>query len=244
MHALTEEMTLKQARELGLVPQPIITLVFFNGPAGSGKDHMAKLMAAGAPEAHHVKFSTLLKETVAAGLGIDMDRLEDMKDAKMFGPEGNKSYRDHQIELFEYLAKRYDDGILGRFVVNELEDWMEDNPAPAYAFMFSDAGRGPEVEAVANHFGKNNCLIVRMHREGHEFNDYRRYVDIDGVDTWDEQNDGTQAWAETLKWKIVDWLQVNALLQQGLLPGKAREVVSKHQQIEELKKEIQRIKGE
>lgn len=237
-----EEMSIEEARQMGLLPEPVMTFVFFNGPAGSGKDHMASLLVRRGQDAMHVKFSGTLKSVVSSGVGMSQDDLEKIKEEKLFGPNGTKSYRDLQIDLYQYLEKEFDDRILGRIVVDDIRRRMEQMPSMGYAFFFSDAGRGPEVDHVAQAFGKNRCLIIRMHREGCEFNDYRQYVHIDGIETWDVDNDGTKTFAEDLMQRIVKWTQMSALVQQGIRGSAAQRAIEIHEQISKLQKEFDEMK--
>ena len=178
-------------------------IVLLNGPPRCGKDTVASHLV---PyfQFEKMKFAAPLKRMAAALLDMDVSAVERHKDAEFnilceefinidpnFGREvltyGPKdTLRRLLINLSEeFLKKHYGDTFFGRVGCRELER------SASNLIIFTDSGFAPEASVVTRRYGKNNVLLVRLHRERCTFEgDSRSYLpDIAGFNV-DVENDG------------------------------------------------------
>lgn len=220
-----EHMSISEARERGIVPAPSQRVVILNGPRGSGKDFIAEMFSSNRSDAFHLKFSSVLKLVTSLGLGMSEKVLEGIKLDKVFGPDGDKSYVDLQIELFQWLAESYGDDVLGRFVMAEIHDTstiaLIQNPMlTRQTFIFSDGGRPSEIKWVVDHMPAKHVLLCRLHRDGHTFDgDIRSYVHLDDVPNIDLTNDGSEASAKAIVADLHEWCIRSYGAEAGLPPN-------------------------
>lgn len=239
------EMTLEEARERGLIPKPHMCAVVFNGPKGSGKDYICEQLSQRHTDTVHVKFSSVLKSIVSVGLGIDQNKLEAMKDEKAFGPNGDKSYRELQIETWHWLAAQYGDDVLGRFLMDHIESVVSTWTLPGITFFVSDGGRGPEVEYLINQLPKENVVIARIHREGYTFkDDIRSYIDIPGVQTYDFINNGDASFVDEVDKVTGGYLRRRFLTLLGYPKDKIEEIIALHEQRQNVDSRLDVLKGQ
>ena len=167
--------------------------VLLNGPPGCGKDTAASHLI---PYINfkHLKFAAPIKRMVAGLLDCSMSELEKIKDIpnRMLRYENYVTHRDATprqllIALSEELFKPT---FGGSFFGNAL--WCEACISPAELFIVSDCGFSSEVERLISNAGKSNCLLIRIHREGHTFDgDSRSYLPDGLCKTIDIHNDLT-----------------------------------------------------
>lgn len=167
-------------------------IVFFNGPPRSGKDTLAKALAIMAPAYRVVKFAKILKERTHALYGlVDLphDFFESTKDIPQAAFMG-LSPRQAYINVSERCMKPvHGDEVFGRLLLGEISFTEKGR-----GFLISDSGFAPEAMPIINHYGAENCLLVRIHAEdrGCSFsNDSRGYIELP-VETIDLQNNSTQ----------------------------------------------------
>lgn len=181
-------------------------VVLLNGPPKCGKDtivsHLVPYLAF-----HHMKFAAPLKRMAAALLDMNVEMVEKLKDGEFdilskeyeeedvnFG--GNKytyGEKDTLRRLLiriseEFLKPTYGDTFFGRIAARELR-------RSSYPLaIFSDSGFVSEAGTVIRTFGQQNTILIRLHRDGCNFdNDSRAYLpDIAGVNR-DINNNGTIA---------------------------------------------------
>lgn len=167
--------------------------VLLNGPPGSGKDTVAQHLIPYLPFVH-LKFAAPIKRMVAALLQCDQRTLEQEKDVpnRMLRYENSLTVRDDTprkllIALSEQLLKpRYGNSYFGNAI------WTEACNSSGKLFVVSDSGFREEAERLVSSAGPTNCLLIRLHREGHTFEgDSRSYIDIDKVATKDIHNNLT-----------------------------------------------------
>lgn len=167
--------------------------VLLNGPPGCGKDTVAQHLIPYLPFVH-LKFAAPIKRMVAALLQCDQRTLEQIKDTpnRMLRYEDSAIRRDDTprgllIALSEQLLKsRYGNSYFGNVL------WTEATISSSKLFVVSDCGFESEVGRLINSAGPNNCLLIRLHRAGHDFsNDSRSYISPREVVTKDIHNNLT-----------------------------------------------------
>lgn len=164
--------------------------LLLNGPPGSGKDTVASHLIPYL-KFTHLKFAAPIKRMVAALLQCDQRTLESIKDEpnRMLRYEDSAIRRDDTprrvlIALSEELLKpRYGNSYFGNAL------WTEATRSSSKLFVVSDCGFESEVGRLINSAGPSNCLLIRLHREGHNFtNDSRSYISPREVKTYDIHN--------------------------------------------------------
>ena len=168
-------------------------LILFNGPRHSGKDtaalHVAEIL-----NAYHFKFSAPIKAAIKIAFNLssqDVDYLESIKTQPtpiLFG----KSYVEAQISFSEEWAKpSFGQDVFGEWAVNAIRNVQ----AKAYIrkydlFVSSDSGFACEAwPVIENLFGVENTLLVRVYRQGKNFDgDSRSYIELPGVETVEIEN--------------------------------------------------------
>lgn len=165
----------------------------FNGPPGCGKDTAAHIVCSLAgkgiitqPDGEQFtnilnkKFAEPLKNSVHALLGLSgrsHDAFEHVKDTRQELFMG-KSPRAWYIAMSEAFAKVFESDIFfGKVLRNDLtsESVFGD---PYSMVAISDCGFGPELKPIVHAMSPSDrMLIVRLHREGCNFNnDSRSYI--------------------------------------------------------------------
>ena len=167
--------------------------VLLNGPPGCGKDTAVKHMVPYL-DFKHLKFAAPIKRMVAGLLDCSMSRLEEIKDTpnRMLRYEQYLTTRDDTprrllIALSEELLKpRYGGSYFGNVL------WSEACLSTSKLFIVSDCGFQAEVDRLIGNAGHRNCLVIRIHRDGHTFDgDSRSYLDDDRCQTIDIHNNLT-----------------------------------------------------
>lgn len=167
--------------------------ILLNGPPGSGKDTVASHLIPYL-KFTHLKFAAPIKRMVAALLQCDQRTLEAIKD------EPNRSLRflnqdmirdDTPRQLLialseELLKPRYGNSVFGNFL------WTEATKSANDLFVVSDCGFQEEVNRLINSAGASNCVLLRLHREGKDFNnDSRSFLRLQEVKSHDIHNNLT-----------------------------------------------------
>jgi len=172
-------------------------IILVNGPPRAGKDTAQEAVA----NSVRCKFALAVKEGAHAAFGLDpreypMDVFEAVKDEPntlFFG----KSPREAYIAYSEMFMKPFtgDKQVFGklliRWIENILEVWDKDD-LPNLPFIVTDSGFRPEAMALVEAFGAENIKLIRVHREGCNFdNDSRSYIHLAdlGVEEEDVHND-------------------------------------------------------
>lgn len=169
-------------------------VLLLNGPPRCGKDTIVKELIPYI-KFRHLKFAAPMKRAFAALLDITESALEDYKDIQSpvlqrketTTKEHRDTVRQGLIAMSEeFLKPRYGDDFFGRIF------WQHAKNSAASLIVASDCGFKEEVERVISNAGKRNCVLVRLHRNGCNFDGDSRSFMPDGLcDTWDIQNDGT-----------------------------------------------------
>lgn len=186
-------------------------IILLNGPAGSGKDAAAELLKREIG-GHIVKFAAPLK---AAAVAICFEgnwkafNEFDLDQSKKIEPRPEffgVSCRQFQIDVSEkFMKPTYGVDVFGKTLatkINYLKDLGEEGP-----YIVSDSGFVPEAEVLVRTFGAENVVLIRLHREGHDYSgDSRDYVNLDHllVSSYDVYNNGT---LEELATNLVNIIQ-------------------------------------
>jgi hypothetical protein len=140
----------------------------------------------------HIKFAAPLKRGTAGFLDVSMSTIEDWKDRRLSTFRRAMSFdsdtvREHLISYFAWLSYRYGDDILGRIL------WADARNSAKEVVIISDAGKYDEVNYVIKKAGKQNCIIIRVHRDGCTFEgDNREYLPDTLCQSYDVYNDFTR----------------------------------------------------
>jgi hypothetical protein len=165
-------------------------VIFLNGPPSCGKDQAASFLMKHL-NARHKKLATRLKETVHQLLGIPYSCEEaerkfgkEWKDTPQGRCYGHKP-RDLYIWMSEQCVKpQFGVDMFGRLLLGDMV-----KPTSTDFTVISDCGFAEECVPIINFYKPQNCLIVRLHREGCTFEgDSRSYIELPGVTTLDLQN--------------------------------------------------------
>ncbi len=168
--------------------------LFLNGPPKSGKDTIVKELVQ-YTKFQHIKFSMPMKRAIAGLLDIREADVETYKDvtSPVLQRVGTtqKEYRDTLRELLiafseDFLKVKYGNDIFGRIF------WQHAKQSAFQLIISSDCGFEEEVERVISNAGAHHCRLVRLHRDGTDFDgDSRSYLRDGLCSTWDITNDGT-----------------------------------------------------
>lgn len=169
-------------------------IFLLNGPPRSGKDTATKFMSQeyGGVE---VKFATPLKKAAAAiylngdderfATEFDTAEMKDIPSDQFFG----KTPREVQIAISEQFLKLFHDTkVFGQILGNHIEHLKEKGHE---LFFVSDSGFRDEAQVLADRFGKNSVVLIKIHREGFDYKgDSRSYINLDdiGVKTFNITN--------------------------------------------------------
>ena len=160
-------------------------VIILNGPAGCGKDTLARALVEMGFAKGVASFKNPMFNIAMAALGQDAYRefLDGYDDrARKEKPEGflkGLSRRQFMIAISEQFIKQvYCDDYFGKYLAGNLPDGDE-------VFVVSDGGFASEVAPIVA--AGHDVRIVRFHRDGHTFEgDSRVYLyDIDGVKDYD-----------------------------------------------------------
>lgn len=163
--------------------------ILLNGPPRAGKDTAVNaLVEMFGAEAEVFKFTRPVKDITHARYGLDCphDAFEATKDTAL--PEfGGLTPREAYIETSASLkAERGDDAVRNLFVEAVMA-------SPARIILNPDVGDDLEAESVAAALGVDNVLVLRIHRDGHDFSkDCRSFVTSARLNILDVRNEGAQ----------------------------------------------------
>lgn len=168
-----------------------MTCIFFiNGPPRVGKDFAGMLLSKHV-NALQVKFAEILKERThdlyglrtITGSHVRADAFDSEKDepSDLFG---GKTPREAYIAVSErYFKPEHGIKVFGLMLLEKMKSYEG-----ASIFAITDSGFAAEAEPVADHYGRENCVLIRLHAPGKIFYDSRSYIDIPGVPTFNVWN--------------------------------------------------------
>lgn len=160
-------------------------VILFNGPPRAGKDTAAAAaIAALGDEMAIVKFTEWVKDVTHQDLGLNCrhDAFEALKDVPL--PEfGGRTPRQAYIDTSARLRREHGDDVVARVGVDTMDE------IDAKIILNPDLGTMQEGQFVVDRFPAEHVLLIRIHREGHDFsNDCREWVTLDGIRTIDVDN--------------------------------------------------------
>ncbi|CAK9074178.1 Uncharacterized protein SCF082_LOCUS36164 [Durusdinium trenchii] len=194
----------------------------FYFPSFSNYDTAAKFIARGHGTRFTTKFAKALKEAAHRLYGIPAVHFafEEVKDEPQdifFG----KTPREAYIALSETFFKPlHGQSIFGSLILKEIA-FAAQQPEGYNVCVISDCGFREEIEPVVAALGADNVILVRLHRDGCDFEgDSRSYIDLDdlGVRTLDIENNGTtDELAMAVQTELNPWIiERNAAVQAQL----------------------------
>jgi hypothetical protein len=160
-------------------------LILFNGPRHSGKD-TAALHCEKTFGAYHFKMSGPIKAAIRAMFELCQDEVDYLELVKVVDSSlmlGN-SYVNTQISFSEDWAKQFFGiDVFGKLAERHIRKAFETYPDQKL-FVCSDSGFDHEALPLIDVFGRENVLLVKIHREGKTFDgDSRSYISLSGVPT-------------------------------------------------------------
>lgn len=167
-------------------------VIFLNGPPGSGKDTLGIKLAQTYSGFEIIKFAWEVKERCHALYGrhdYPHDYFEECKDLPTDFFLG-KTPRQAYIAFSEtYLKPLHGEQIFGKLLLKR----MTSSLSSSRGFIITDSGFASEAAPLMAHYGKNNCVLVRIHAESRykSFdNDSRSYLHlpIETVDVYNNES--------------------------------------------------------
>ena len=175
-------------------------LILFNGPPGCGKETVVRELTPYL-KFTHLKFAAPIKRMACGLLNCDMRWLEANKDTYIMplGYNCKVTLRQFLIDLSEKFFKPlYGNDVFGNIL------WTEAKNAANKHVLVSDCGFNSEVDRVVHSAGRANCIIVRIHRNGHTFSgDSRSYLDGTYCDSVDIYNDRDTHWLTMIALRVI-----------------------------------------
>lgn len=149
-------------------------LVMFNGPPRAGKDTAGQICQdVLGKDMTLTKFTTEVKNYAHASLGLEceFDHFEDLKDTPLPEFKG-MTPREYYIETSRQL-RSVDVEAVSKLLIQKL-------PEIDTKFVINtDVGMDYEARALVDYYGAENCLLVRIKRDGKTFeNDNRNWVSV------------------------------------------------------------------
>jgi hypothetical protein len=173
-------------------PMPVVIL---NGPPNSGKDAIAKALANWC-NVVHLEMKECMFSIALATSGVT--------EKDWYQRYNNRELKEEPWSILGGLSQR-------QFMIKISEEWMKPlfgkdvfgvraaesarqkiwTTQGKYAVVFTDGGFKEELDAMVRTLGEDNVLLVRVHRDGTNFdNDSRNYLP-DIKHTHDLHNDDT-----------------------------------------------------
>jgi hypothetical protein len=183
-------------------------IVFFNGPPRVGKDTLVMGLLSRLPTVINMKFSNPLKTSLPVFFGLTQNQIDGLEQNKDIPKDYflDKSWREVQISLSEDWAKP----LFGKRVFGNITKNIIENENDANIFLISDSGFQEEAAALVEHFGKENCLLIRLKRKDTNFdNDSRSYweniFDIKEITLYNDKS--IEAGIDKAQEIIIHWIE-------------------------------------
>jgi hypothetical protein len=165
-------------------------IIFINGPKRAGKDTAgAALFIAGIAKLY--KMTTPMDDALRGLFGFTHAEYkkwrEDMKDDPSF--MGGHKFRNVLISMSEdWLKRLFGKDIFGRLAVMRIQR-MKETGTQTDIVAITDSGFKEEMLPLIKQFGKDNCFLIRVHRDGTSFDgDSRSFVELEDVTSIDIYN--------------------------------------------------------
>ena len=180
-------------------------VVFLNGPPGSGKDTAGAFLASRLANARLRKFASALKFATHDLYGlprwVQHDHFEAVKNEPLdlfFGLSPRQAY----IQTSEQLVKPVMGAdFFGRIMARRIID------GDAAISIITDSGFAAEAMPIVTAIGPENCLLIRLDRDGASFkDDSRGYIDLPFVELDVIFNDEIERFRDDVLASVVEWL--------------------------------------
>lgn len=188
-------------------------VVLFNGPPGSGKDSAGEALATSFKGAFVYKFAEALKLATHALFGEEDQPAHAFEKRKgtpldeFFGMTPRATY----IKVSETAVKpAFGRDFFGKVLAKQLRR----APSLVEIAAITDSGFDYEAAPVIEAAGRQNVLLIRVHRRGKTFDgDSRSYIEIDNLASRDLWNLGSeQEWHAQVISEVHRWMMT---LEQG-----------------------------
>jgi len=147
--------------------------ILLNGPPRAGKDTAVEALASALGEVAEVfKFTRPVKDLTHRNAGLDCrhDAFEELKDTPL-EEFGGRTPRQAYIDTSRELKAREGDDAVAKLFVEAI------SASDAQVILNPDCGDDMEALRVAEAFSFDAVLVIRIHREGHDFSqDCRTWV--------------------------------------------------------------------
>lgn len=184
-------------------------IYLLNGPPRSGKDSAAKFIRDhfGIHQCAHVKLAGVLKRRTHALYGlVDLhghplraDFFEDVKEEPR-EEFGGLTPRAAYIAVHRYLSDHHGTDVLGRLLIARSEVWRDRRAN----YVVSDVGSREQCQPILDTFGPENVVLIRLRRDGCEWDNRRRVEIPEALVSYEVDNNGT---LEELKETILRCLE-------------------------------------
>lgn len=181
-------------------------VVLVNGPPRVGKDTAAEGVLKHFLFARMLKFSDPVKNGTHAayGLHVGTNYFEMVKDEPQdcfFGLTPRQAYIAHSEK---YMKPMHGKNVYGKIFVNRLREMWE-----VPLIVTPDSGFVDEATPVIAELGPDHILLIRLHREGCNFErDSRGYLDLPSVRTINIENRDDKATFQTIVVsEVSNWLK-------------------------------------
>jgi len=187
--------------------------ILLNGPPRAGKDTAVEaLVSAFGGNCEVFKFTRPVKDLTHRNAGIDCphDFYEALKDTPL-AEFGGKTPRQAYIDTSADLKRRHGEDAVAKLFVQAARQ------SGARIILNPDLGDDMEAHCVADAFSPERVLVIRIHREGHDFSmDCRTWVtspELRIVDVTNRSGYRREFEAEVVAWakKFVSEVETPAL---------------------------------
>lgn len=190
-------------------------IVLFNGSPGSGKDTFGSLLieelnTAEYTLAEHYSFKEIMFDILCGLFSISriewFDRYQTKKEEPWDKLRG-MSQREALIALSEKgLKNAFGNDIFGMHMKNRVKSAVDMAEEYEYFTVFTDGGFQEELDPLKEEFGADNIMIVRLHREGHDFsNDSRSLLEDSEVHSIDVKSEGIGETFDIINEEVKKW---------------------------------------
>lgn len=190
-------------------------IILLNGPPSCGKDTAATLIAEKIKDKYFVlqkAFAENIKNGTHASLGLRVPwdyyegGIKDKPNKAFFGLTPRAAYIAHSEK---YMKPIYSEDIFARLLFQDIKEALITYDKLKKAIVIiSDCGFIEEYNYFTKQLGRENLLLIRIHRRGYDFeNDSRSYIRPAFPPVFDVENNNTiPMFQDTLLKRVVPWL--------------------------------------